>query len=390
MTPAARYAAAIAVLDQILAGDPAEKALLAWSRSSRFAGSKDRAAVRDHVFNVLRNKRSFGRYGGAETGRALVVGLLRQAGVDVESVFCGEGYAPLKLSAKERATFEIPVSLTDAERANLPDDVWSLWLDSLEGQALECAMAANQRGPITLRVNLKKSSQAAVIAGLSSQGIAAEPHPNCPTAVLVTRGERRLATTGEYLSGHFEFQDASSQLAMQSLKLSKVARVLDYCAGGGGKSLALWDMFEAKLTAHDAEPERMKDLGPRADRAGAEVLRARTEADLSNEGYKVVLVDAPCSGSGTWRRTPDQKWRMTLEEIKDFSDRQFDILMQAATFVEAEGTLVYATCSVFRQENEEVVARFMNASSMFKLHAQNRFDITEHQDGFFLAQLKRV
>ena len=142
MTPAARYAAAIDVLDKVLSGTPAEKALLAWSRASRFAGSKDRAAVRDHVFDVLRKRRVCERLGGSLTGRGLVLGLVRAKGDDVAAIFAGEGYGPPALSDEERL-FTIGLSdLSNVERANLPDDIWRLWEDSLGTEALEAAEIA--------------------------------------------------------------------------------------------------------------------------------------------------------------------------------------------------------------------------------------------------------
>lgn len=390
MTPAARYAAAIDVLDQVLDGMPAEKALLAWSRGSRFAGSKDRAAVRDHVFDILRKRRSCERLGGALTGRGLVIGHLSQVGADLDDVFSGVGYAPSTLFKNERELIENAPELSDAERANLPDDLWSLWQESLGSVALALAKIACERGPISLRVNLRKGSREALIAALALDEIEAKAHPDCATAVLVSKNERRLKGSDAFRSGLFEFQDASSQIAMGQLEIEPNSSVLDFCAGGGGKSLALANLFDAKMTAHDIDPRRMVDIPSRAERAGTVIEVVNDLGDLEDRKFDYVLVDAPCSGSGTWRRTPDEKWRMSADRVKEYSQIQSEVLATSSAFLNEKGALIYATCSVFEQENEQVVRVFLQDNPEWALVAEGRVPLSVDQDGFYFAQLQVV
>jgi len=390
MTPAARYAAAIDVLDVVLGGTPAEKALLAWSRASRFAGSKDRAAVRDHVFDVLRKRRVCEGLGQALTGRGLILGLLRAKGEDVGAIFSGTGYGPSVLTAEELSTSKDFDDLSDAERANLPDDIWSLWEESLGSSASLAAEVASERGPICLRVNTRLISRNDLITSLAKEDMAAKIHPECATAVLVTNNERRLVASEPFRLGQFEMQDASSQQAMALLDVAPDMRVLDFCAGGGGKALALADIHDSEIVAHDVNAQRMVDIPVRAERAGARVSICADTNDLEAADYDVVLVDAPCSGSGTWRRTPDEKWRADVEKVIKFSELQLEILSKSSKFVKLGGSLFYATCSVFDVECTEVVKAFLAGTEGWEFVFERKFELTSLQDGFFIAQLKRV
>lgn len=389
MTPAARYTAAIEVLEVIFEGAPAEKALLNWSRGHRFAGSKDRAAIRDHVFDALRCKRSLARLGGGETARAVVIGLVRDQGLIPEDIFSGQGYAPDVLSADERAVLLEQVKLSDAEIANLPDGLWGLWKRSLQDEAMPAALATQSRGPVTLRVCTQTTNREDLIRALAGDDIVAVPLADCKTALQVTKNPRRLLQSSAFLSGMFEFQDASSQMAMASLNLPKGASVLDYCAGGGGKALALADLFQAKVTAHDIDPNRMRDLPDRAKRVGVSVKVIQSQVAIP-ANFDCVLVDAPCSGSGTWRRTPDTKWKMTSKDVVDYSATQLKILNKSKDYVSSGGILAYSTCSVFKEENDQVIDQFINANSDWKIVDQLRLIPTKSHDGFFLTQLKGV
>ncbi|MGR3698147.1 MAG: RsmB/NOP family class I SAM-dependent RNA methyltransferase, partial [Roseovarius sp.] len=164
------------------------------------------------------------------------------------------------------------------------------------------------------------------------------------------------------------------------------ARVLDYCAGGGGKALALAARVDGAFFAHDAAPQRMRDLPVRAARAGAEV-RLVTQPEGS---FDVVLCDAPCSGSGTWRRSPEAKWALTPTRLTELTEIQRQILSKAASLVAPGGLLAYATCSVLDAENQEVISRFSRDHPEWALQGAQRWPISEAGDGFYLAQLRRV
>lgn len=385
MTPAARFAAAAGVLDDVLAGQPAEKTLTNWARGARYAGSKDRAAVRDLVFDALRRRRSLAWLGGAETGRGLVLGMLRSAGTDPATLMTGEGHAlpPSAPSEQGRDLSGAPLGV----RLDMPD--WLLpRLEAALGADLERACRAlASRAPVTLRVNLRGTSREEAKSALAGEGIITEPDPEVPTALHVTEGASRIASSRAYAEGAVELQDASSQAAVLRLPLSHGDRVLDYCAGGGGKTLAMGAVADLRLFAHDAEPRRMTDLPPRASRADLDVTIL---ADPSLAApCNLVLVDAPCSGSGTWRRSPEAKWRLTPERLADLCALQDRILHDAAMLVAPGGHLAFATCSILREEGPERVGAFLEVHSGWSMIDELVRLPGPHGDGFYQAVLRR-
>ncbi|SEL89711.1 16S rRNA (cytosine967-C5)-methyltransferase [Roseovarius azorensis] len=387
MTPAARISAAIEVLDAIRAGVSAEQALTNWARRSRFAGSGDRAALRDHVFDVLRRWRSCAVSGGGETGRALMLGALRAQGIDPDTLFTGTGHAPAPLTAAERDGGAPPEG---AAALDLPDWLWPRFQAALGAEAEVAAEALRHRAPVMLRVNPRRGTAADAIARLAAEGIVAEPCEIAMNALQVTGGERKIATSSAYLEGVVELQDGSSQAAMERLDVAPDARVLDYCAGGGGKTLALAARAEARWVAHDAAPERMKDLPARAARAGVAVRVMDHAALHAAAPFDLVLCDVPCSGSGTWRRTPEAKWRLTPERLRELTRLQTQILAEASRMVAPGGVLAYATCSVLNEENHDVISYFQCKHPEWNISGQEHWPISRQGDGFFLVQLCRV
>lgn len=385
MTPGARVAAAIEILDTIEAGLAAEQALTRWARQSRYAGSKDRAAVRDHVFDVLRRKRSASVYGGGFDGRALMIGALREGGADLEVLFTGEGHAPDVLSDTE-ARADHP-ELTQADRWNLPDWLIPDFTDSLGTDADKAALVLQARAPVTLRVNIQKSNRDAAIAALRQHEIEAVPNPLSETALTVMDGARRVRNAAPFLEGMVELQDAASQAVVDALPSG--ARCLDYCAGGGGKALAMAAIGRT-VFAHDVEPARMRDLPNRGLRAGAEITPLAPSELRQHAPYDLVLCDAPCSGSGAWRRSPHGKWTLTQARLDALNRTQDAILAQACELVSGAGTLVYATCSVLKRENEDRLADFLSRNAEWHCTFQKRIAVTKHGDGFFTAHLTRV
>ena len=384
MTPAARIDAAITILDRVLAGTPAEAALIGWARASRFAGSGDRAAIRDLVFEALRRRDSLAALGGALTGRGLMLGLARARGEDPALVFTGEGHAPAPLTPAEL------VSGDPAQAAALPDLpgwIWPDWQASLGGDALPLAHAMRARAPVWLRVNPRRATAPAARAALAAEGIETAPHDALPIALRVTAGERRIAGSRAYRDGLVELQDLSPQLACAALPLSKGARVLDFCAGGGGKSLALAAREELSLTAHDAAPARMSDLPERARRAGVRI--ALSPPGKLGADYDLVVTDVPCSGSGTWRRTPDAKWRLTGAGLDELRRTQARILSEVAPRVRPGGRIAYMTCSLLDAENGDQVDSFLGQHPDFQREMSQTWLPETASDGFFLALLRR-
>lgn len=391
MTPAARLAAAIDILDRVLAGTPTEQALTNWARASRFAGSGDRFAIRDLVYAAIRCRRSYAALGGAETGRGLILGGLRAAGIEPWTLFTGQGHAPAPLTAAEAA----PASdLPELAALDCPD--WlAPQLRAALGQDFAPVMAAlRQRAPVFLRVNTTRATRDEAAAQLAAEGIATRPAPLAKTALEVTENARKIHSTQSYLTGLVELQDAASQAVVEALPLTPGQKVLDFCAGGGGKTLAMAARVEGTLYAHDADPRRMRDLPARAERAGAERagtrLRLLDGAGVRNAApFDLVLADVPCSGSGSWRRAPEAKWALTEARLHELCKIQAEILDEIAPLVAPGGHLAYATCSLLNAENAAQIAAFIARTPGWKQVGGLRLTPLDGGDGFFLAILKR-
>lgn len=389
MRPGGRLSAAIEVLDQVLAGQPAEKALLNWARRSRFAGSGDRAAIRDLVFDALRCRRSFAALGGAETGRGLILGGLRDRGEDPAAHFTGDAHAPSALTAEEAAQSTLPKDLPAAVALDCPKNFEGALRDSLGVDFEPVMQALRHRAPVWLRVNLHKTDLPGAQAMLAQDEIETEADQTCATALRVLTNPRRVQNSVAYQSGLVELQDLSSQRVSEFIAPQKGMKILDFCAGGGGKSLAIAAQTGDVVFAHDAAPERLRDLPQRAQRAGADI-RCLTTDQLRLQGpFDLVLCDVPCSGSGAWRRSPDNKWRMEMADLDRLVELQQKILSQAAEFVSEKGVLAYATCSFLRTENEDQVAWFTSQFPAWHKNGDLRLSPLQGGDGFYAARLGR-
>ena len=398
MTPGGRLSAAIEALDRIIAGQPAERVLTRWARASRFAGSKDRAAVRDIVFDALRRRRSALWSSGQaeEPGRALVIGLMVQTEPAMLEAFDGEQHAPEPLTGAERAALH--PDLSDAPPAIACDypDVLTDEVIASFGRADAPEMAAlRDRAPVDLRVNRLKASVQTALVSLAREGIGAEPIEGLPDALRVAQNPRRIAGSQAYRTGLVELQDAASQYVALQAGAKPGMRVLDLCAGGGGKTLALAASMDGEgvLCAYDADPGRMTDLPERAARAGAKV-RILDDAALEKAAgrFDLVMVDAPCSGSGAWRRNPDAKWRLTPQRLGELVATQDTVLDAASQAVRPGGRLVYATCSILSDENRDRVRAFLDRNPAFRLEGDpiSLMPGPDAGDGFFASVMSRA
>ncbi|MEM1344062.1 MAG: RsmB/NOP family class I SAM-dependent RNA methyltransferase [Pseudomonadota bacterium] len=390
MTPAARIAAAIDILDRWQVGEEGlDRVLAAWGRAHRFAGSADRRAIADHCYAALRRARSAAWVAGvpeSRQGRALMLGSLRLDGLDPVAFFTGQGHAPPALSDTEHHAKPLEHA-PEAVRLDLPD--WLLPdLDTIPRAALE---RLRHRAPLHLRVNLLKTNRDDALAALRGEGIAAEPGPLSPTCLSVIEGARRVAGSTAYRDGLVEIQDAASQAVADLADPRPGETVLDFCAGGGGKTLALGSAMagQGRLLAHDSNPARLAQLAPRALRAGLEVetLAPGDWQDLRG-ACDLVVVDAPCSGSGAWARNPDAKWRLTPARLDALRQTQAEVLARGAACVRPGGRLLYATCSLIEAENGAQVERFL-AQAPFRCTEERRFTPLDGGDGFYAALLQR-
>ncbi|TVQ56724.1 MAG: RsmB/NOP family class I SAM-dependent RNA methyltransferase [Rhodobacteraceae bacterium] len=359
MTPAARLQAAIDVLAAIDAGaSTAERALAAWGRASRYAGARDRAAVSDLVYQALRRWRSQAWRAGGEGPRAAILGGAAEAGEDVATLFAGLRHGPSPLTDAERTALTAARPAPAPVRLDYPD-----WLDAplreSLGPCFEASMAAlRDRAPVDLRVNALKATVAEARAALAAEGVETTPVDVAPGALRAAPGAP-VARTRAFAEGLVELQDAASQAAAALADARAGETVLDFCAGAGGKALALAAAMggRGRVFAHDAEPRRMRDLPGRAARAGARVETLDAAGLEALRGAcDLVFVDAPCSGSGSWRRDPLGKWRLTPSRLAALAALQAEILRSAAQRLRPGGRLAYATCSVLTEETDAPVA----------------------------------
>ncbi len=392
MTPEARIAAAIEILDGVIAGAPAEPALTGWARSHRFAGARDRAAIRDLVFDALRCRRSALARAGvrAESGRALMIGQVAARGDDPAALFSGAGYGAAPLDADERARLAAAASVAVPELVALdcPDWIAPVLRRALGPDFAPVLARMRERAPVFLRVNAGRSSREGAVAALAAEGITARPAGEVSFVLDVTENAQKLKASRAYLEGLVELQDLSPQAAVEALPLHPGLRVLDYCAGGGGKALAVAARGVTQVTAHDADPRRMADLPARAARAGVRIETAGTAA-LAGRRFDLVLADVPCSGTGTWRRRPDAKWRLTRARLDELCRTQAEILDRAAMLVAPGGHLAYMTCSLLVEENRAQADAFLARAPDWRLAADRVYTPLSGGDGFYSALLTR-
>lgn len=387
MTPAARLSAAIEILDAIAAQRrPAADALKEWGLAHRFAGSGDRAAIAALVYDALRVKASSAFIMGADTGRALTLGMLKRArgfSLDGIAALCsGERFAPAPLSDDETAALSRD-TIADAPahvQGDYPD-----WLDPLfsaafgEARAAELA-AMTERAPVDLRVNTLKIDVDAAERELAHHHVRKTDIAPTGLRIALRDDGRAPAIQSEpaFLKGHVEIQDEGSQLVTQLCAPDTGMQVIDLCAGGGGKTLALAALMNnhGQIFATDNDTRRLAPIYDRLERAGVRNVQVRSPkgrgdeplADLAGRA-DLVVVDAPCTGTGTWRRNPDAKWRVRPGALEQRQNDQTAVLDRAAGFVKKGGRIAYITCSLLPPENDDAVTGFLARHPEFKLES---------------------
>ncbi len=419
MTPPARLAAAIEILDEIgRARGAADGVIKGWGKTHRFAGSKDRKAIADTVYAALRARARAAWRMGADDGRALVLGALCDRPLEeIEALFSGEGHAPSPLSDDDRVRLTARLApAPPSVEAGLPE-----WLSVIfrrqfgadwiaEGRA-----AMLERAPVDLRVNGARGSVDKALALLAHEGVTPDRTPFSAWGLrLPASFATDVHALKAFTTGWIEVQDEASQIAAWLAGARPGDLVVDYCAGAGGKTLAIAAAMhrpvlvdgvdlrdgvaplggpsggafdpellaspalnrrpttrEQRIIASDIDQHRLNAMEERLARAGAVVEKRRIGP--KGEGMDdllgradIVFVDAPCSGSGTWRRHPEAAWRLTPQMVDRLSALQLAILTRAARLVKPGGRLLYATCSVLDQENGAVAAAFAAAHPAFR------------------------
>ncbi|HET9734786.1 MAG TPA: RsmB/NOP family class I SAM-dependent RNA methyltransferase [Burkholderiales bacterium] len=411
----AQLARAEALLGELLSSTgPADAVVSRYFRAHRNLGQQDRAFVAETVYAVLRRRRSLEAAAQSSVPRDLAIAaMVRVRGLSgraLEGVLReGEQDVVARVRAAKADAFP------PAVRADLPDWLWER-LAALYGaeEAMRVAQGLLNPAPLDLRVNLAKLDRDAALAKLQASGIEAQATPYSPAGIRVA-GKPAINRHALFTSGAIEVQDEGSQLLAYLLAPRRGEMVADYCAGAGGKTLALAMLMRGtgRLYAMDVSARRLAELAPRAARAGVTsvhplVLSGESDARAKRLAGKIdrVLVDAPCSGFGTLRRNPDLKWRHGAEAVAELAAKQARILEAAARLLKPGGRLVYATCSILPEENESIADAFAAAHADFvplsckdllaaqriELPCAERLRLWPHVhgcDGFFAAAFER-
>lgn len=393
---------------------PADVTLSRYFKDHPKIGSRERGAIAEGVYGLLRNKSVYASFSESGAGPAMrrltLLGLADAVGVDALGGLSVEETDWLnRVMQIDRAT--LPAAL----RANFPQ-----WLfDKLvarhgEEKMLQLAEALNRPAPLDLRVNALKSTRDDVIAELATAPILCEPTRYAPLGIRILK-KPALQNLPLFKNGSIEVQDEGSQLLSQVVGARRGEMVVDFCAGAGGKTLALGAAMRntGRLYAFDVSEKRLGKLKPRLARSGLSnvhpvLIAHENDAKIKRLAGKIdrVLVDAPCSGLGTLRRNPDVKWRQTPMSLVELNAKQIAILSGAARLVKPGGRLVYATCSLLDEENEAIVTQFMSSHEDFvlvpmkdvlaeqkiALDMQDYLKLVPHEhqtDGFFAAVLER-
>ena len=410
---AALLAHAEAALEELLRfSAPADQTLSRYFRTHRELGQQDRAFVAEATFAVLRRRRSLEVAAGSAEPRALVAAAaLRALGLSARAL---EGLVDGALVQRVRAMRA--ESLPDAVRADLPDWLWERLVLEHDGEtAMRIAQGLLNPAPLDLRVNLARVARGEVLERLSKDGIEAGATPHSPAGVRL-KHKPAINHHPLFADGLVEVQDEGSQLLGWLVGPRRGEMVADYCAGAGGKTLALAMLMRGtgRIYAMDVSGKRLSALAPRAARAQVSnihplALAGENDARAKRLAGKFdrVLVDAPCTGFGTLRRNPDLKWRHAPQAVAELAAKQARILGAAARLVKPGGRLIYATCSILRDENEVIADGFQSAHAQFqpldckRLLAAHKVDIDtgarlrlwphlHGTDGFFAAAFERT
>jgi 16S rRNA (cytosine967-C5)-methyltransferase len=372
----AHIEAAIAILDDVLNRHrPAPAALADWGKSHRFAGSSDRAAIGNLVYDALRRQRSLAAQMASDRPRALALAAAPRAlGLTLAATIASadgspHAIAPLRETEIAGLARELPADTPAPVRGDYPDWLASAFARAFGEAAAEEGAALARRAPVDLRVNTLKADRDRLLKALARFAPLATPYSPVGVRLPARDGAGRQPNVEAEVGhgrGWFEVQDEGSQIAALMANARQREQVLDICAGAGGKTLLFAAQMRntGQIYAYDEDPLRLRPILERLKRAGVrntQVLAAADAAGLAALGprFDLVFVDAPCTGSGAWRRRPDAKWRLKPANLEQRQQQQKNALAAAAALVKVGGRLVYATCSVLPEENGDQIAAFL-------------------------------
>jgi 16S rRNA (cytosine967-C5)-methyltransferase len=409
-----------ALLAEVLVFDmPADAKASRYFKANPILGHRDRGLIAESVFAVLRRKLEYAQLAqsgsGSLTRRMILLGLADAAGVEpiAATLEPDERTWLRRVGTIDRSTMPL------ATRTNLPDWLFdALKLRFPDAEVEKIAAVLNQPAPLDLRVNTMRTSRDDALSAMRAAGLEAEPTALAPNGIRL-KGKPALGAQKIFIDGRIEVQDEGSQLLATLVAPKRGELVIDFCAGAGGKTLALGDLMRStgRLYAMDVSAKRLAKLNPRLARSGLSnvhpvLIESERDPKLKRMAGKAdrVLIDAPCSGLGTLRRNPDLKWRQTPASIAELTEKQASVLASASRLVKPGGRLVYATCSLLRAENHDIVDAFLAVHPEFEIESATQIlkqqgviagarlddnvmlELWPHRtgtDGFFAAVLKK-
>lgn len=384
------YQSVIEILDTYLNEAKIDFVLRKWAIKHRFAGSSDRRKIKDIIFDIIRQKKSCEHVGGGFSGRNLLIGYLKLKGTELSSVFDNSKFGPEELTIKEQNINVDFSNLSNIYELDFPSWLIPILRRSLLNEFSNVVKALRNRSHIQLRVNLKKISRLNAMKKLQKNNIECEINELCSTALNVLNGAQHILTSPCFENGFVELQDAGSQLVSELIEINYNDKVLDMCAGAGGKSLSISCGAELDATyfAWDINFDRMKDIDARSKRAGVKIEKV---IKLSSKSvYNKIIIDAPCSGSGSWRRDPEGKWRLDEDILDNYVKTQRELILKGLKLLAPRGQILYITCSILDIENGKLIDDLISSVLSLRLVKSISLVPSSKSDGFYGAVLEKV
>ena len=401
MQEISRAAAAINILDDYLKGYPLEKVLKQWFKKNRFAGSNDRRNIRDLVFDILRKRLilyypfQINEY--VENGRILVLSYLflyKKGSFSLEDIKENKYLSPpinsnelIILNNINRLVKKAPKNIS----LNYPEFLEEKLSQSLGNNFNAIMELFLKRAPVYLRINQNKINLKEAKIKLENQGILCEICPSSNYALKVISGEKLIKNSSSYQLGEVELQDLSSQLTTELIQISSGKKILDFCAGSGGKALAIASRLRNKVDifAYDLNNLKYKNLIYRTNKAGANITIIDSKQLIKYKNFfDIVFVDAPCSGTGTWRRDPKSKWELNDHKLALLTKDQYKIIKQSCAYLKNGGFVIYVVCSLLEDEGDLIIRKYLLHHKKYSKVKSGIFHPINASDGFYFSVLK--
>lgn len=402
MQTSAKYQSVLELLEEILKKQmPADNTINTYLRARKYIGSSDRRFITENVWNIIRNFMKLEFEANSSNPRDILITYLKDE--DIDTIFCGGKYGLEKLNEAEKSLLQnINENLyPDYVEAECPEWIFEQIKD------IEFCKALNISAPADFRINTK--NREVLIQKLSDEGFEVEPTPISPIGI---RSNKRIVLNNciAYKDGEIEVQDEASQIGTILCDVNTDHKTVDFCCGAGGKSLTISYLLknQGKIFVHDVAKERLEHIKPRMERLGVKNIWFMPQ--VNDIDFNRYIIDAPCSGTGTWRRSPDSKFRLTPKYLQNLNQIQAEILENAAERIVKNGRIIYMTCSVLKCENEDIITQFLQNHPNFKsLNIKKLWEskfltpypcqddlnlrlspLTTNTDGFFVSILERI